>query len=84
MGLEFLGNYNLIIQYYPEKEILAADALLRLFVCLSKVDDGLNPNWAIIYSYNMDQDLSLGTSHTTRYMIIQNKNSLTNKNNSIL
>lgn len=50
--MEFLGSFNLVIQYQPRKDMVTTDALSRLFVCYSMGDNGLDPNWSMIYNYN--------------------------------
>lgn len=55
--MEFLGNYNMIIQYLTGKEILTADALYQLLVRSSIGDNGLNPDWPIIYNYKLYRKL---------------------------
>ena len=82
--MEFLGNYNLIIQYRPGKDMLTADALSRLFVRSSTGDDGLDPDWPMIYNHNLDQELPANTSPKTRDMVIQNRHLFVNKNGVIL
>lgn len=82
--MEFLSNYNLIIQYRYVKDILTTDSLSRLFICYSTRNDGLDPEWPLIYNHNLDQELPAGTSLKTRNMVIKNSHHFFNKNVVIL
>lgn len=64
--------------------MLKADSLSRLFFRLSTGDNDPNPDWPMIYNYNLDQELPPCISAKTRNMVIQNKHLFANKNEAIL
>lgn len=82
--IEFLGNYNLIIQHCSRKDILNADALFKLFIRSSTGDKVLNPNWPMIYNFILKQELPPGTLPKSRDMVIQNKHLFPNEKGDIL
>lgn len=81
--VQFPGNYKFIIQYHPEKDIMTADALSHLFIRSSTGDDGLNPDWPMIYNITWTRK-SRRTSPKTQNLVIKNLHLFVNENGVIL
>ncbi|KAJ9084198.1 hypothetical protein DSO57_1026967 [Entomophthora muscae] len=47
--VECLSPYQLRIKYKPGKELITADALSQLYIAFITGDDGLDPDWPILY-----------------------------------
>ncbi|KAJ9050299.1 hypothetical protein DSO57_1015690 [Entomophthora muscae] len=63
----------MLIQYKPGAELSMADALSRLYVCASRGENGLSPDWPLLVIQTKDERVSPGTTNITKKTVIKNK-----------
>ncbi|KAJ9052938.1 hypothetical protein DSO57_1029098 [Entomophthora muscae] len=63
----------MLIQYKPGAKLVMADALSRLYVCASRGENGLGPDWSLLVLCTKDKGFPEGITDITKEMVIKNE-----------
>ncbi|KAJ9062765.1 hypothetical protein DSO57_1007121 [Entomophthora muscae] len=63
----------MLIQYKPGAEIAMTDALSHLYVCASRRENGLDPDWPLLVLQTKDKGFPPGTADITKETVIKNE-----------